>query len=274
MAAKKKASKKKGMAKKSGKGLTTNTNWQEVLAGRASAGKAPKEKPATGDMISTKGGKFKLGNTVLGTELDCVVLAWNFERSYYDTDYDKDNVSSPACAALGYVEDELVPHDEAANKQCDTCAECWANEWESADKGKGKACGDRRRLALVVAGKDDKMELKILSIAPTSLPSWRTFLNDVETAGIDVMQAAVNISFEEDSEYPSPPLVFEFVDEVQNEKALNLTASMFPMAEKLIEAPHDFSNYGNEPKAKKGGKKKASKKKASKKKSKKKSKFS
>lgn len=264
MAAKKKA-KKKTAKKSAGTGLALS--WQQKLAEVTEQGKAPKEKPATGDWISTKGNKFKLGNTVLGTELDCVVVAWCFERSYYDTDYDPDNISSPACAALTYNEEECYPAEDAANKQCEDCNECWANEWESADKGKGKACSDRRRLALVVAGKDDKMELKGLSIAPTSLPSWREFLNEIETAGLDPMQAAVNISFDDDSEYPQHPLVFEFVDEVKNEKALNLTATMIDPAIKLIESPHDFSNYDSEPKPKKnkGNKKKVSKKKGKKK---------
>ena len=260
------------MAAKKSKSKELSAPWQQQLAASATAGKAPKEKAVTGDYISCKGNKFKLGSQVLGTELDCVVVAWNFERAYYDTDYDKDNISSPACAALGYDEDEMQPHEKAAKPQCDTCADCWANEWESADKGKGKACGDRRRLALVVAGDNDKMELKILSIAPTTLPSWRDFLSELDTLNIHPMQAAVNISFDEDSEYPQKPLVFEFVNEVTSEKALNLTASMIEPATKLIEIEHDFSNYGGEAKPKAKGK--ASKKKASKKKSKKKSEFS
>lgn len=263
MAAKKKAKKNASKSKE------LSTNWQDQLAVHAKEGKAPKEKATTGDWISTKGGKFKLGNVTLGTELDCVVVGWNFEKCYYDTDYDPDNISSPACAALGYDEDELAPSDDAANKQCDSCIDCPMNEWESAAKGKGKACSDRRRLALVVAGKDDKMELKGLSIAPTSLPSWKGFINELETLGIHPMQAAVNISFDDDSEYAQPPLVFEFVNEVTSDKALNLTASMLDPATKLIEAEHDFSNYGGGSAKKSKGKKKVAKKK-----SKKKSKFS
>ena len=265
MAAKKKVSKKKSVAKKkAGKGLATS--WQQQLAAHAGEGKAPKEKALTGDYISIKGGKyFSLGGVKLGKELDCVVVAFNFEKVYYDTDFDENAISSPACGAISYDEDNLVPFDDAANKQCETCDGCPMNEWESG-KGKGKACADRRRLALVVAGADDKLELKGLNIPPTSLKNWKAYINELDTLGIHPMQAAVNIHFDEDSTAAQPPLVFEFVNEVTSEKALNLTAAMLEPASKLIETPMDFSNYA--------GGKKASKKKASKKKSKKKSKFS
>lgn len=277
MAAKKKASKKS--VAKAGKGGLPAKNWQQALAANVADGKAPKEKPLTGDYISIKGGKFKLGGTKIGLdgkgeELDCVVIAWCFEKSYYDTPFSEDEKSSPACAAIGYDEDEMIPFEKSANKQCDNCTDCWANEWESADTGKGKACNDRRRLALVVAGKDDSMELKILGIPPTSLKNWKAYVNELENLGIHPMQAACNISFDQDYDGGGiPPLVFEFVSQVTNESALNLTAAMLEPATKLIEMEPDFSNYGKAPKGK--GKKKTGKKASSKKKSSvKKSKFS
>lgn len=254
-------------AKKKTKELATN--WQQALADNAKVGKAPKEKALSGDWISIKGGKFSLGGVKIGNELDCVVVAWNFEKIRYDGDYVEGETSSPACQALGYDEDTLVAFDESPNKQNDDCETCWANEWGSNEEGgKGKACADRRHLALVVAGKNDKMELKGLNIPPTSLKNWKEFLNELEMLGIHPMQAAVNIHFDEDSTAAQAPLVFEFVSEIKTDKALNLTASMLEPAANLIELPADFKNYGKAPKGK------ASKKKTAKKKSKKKSKFS
>jgi len=273
MATKKKASKKKTLAKKStGKGLVVS--WQQALADNAQKGKSPKEKALTGDYISIKGGRFSLGGVKIGLEgkgfeLDCVVIAWIFEKAYYDTDYVEGETSAPACAALSYDEDELIPFEDAPAVQCDNCADCWANEWESGT-GKGKACADRRRLALIVAGKNDEMELKLLNIPPTSLKNWKAYINDLDNMGIHPMQAACNISFDEDYTGSGlPPLIFEFMNEITSEKALNLTAGMLPEATKLIEQPYDFSNYGGGEKKGKKSKKKISKKKASKKKSKK-----
>lgn len=270
------AAKKKSKKKGSKKNLPA-LGWQQALADNAKEGKAPKEKALTGDYISIKGGKFTLGGVKIGLdgkgrELDCFVIAWNFEKSYYDSDFVEGESNSPACVAISYNEDGLAPLETSPNKQNDACEGCWANEWESADKGKGKACADRRRLAIVVAGADDKMELKLLGIPPTSLKNWKAYINELETLGIHPMQAAVNISFDEDYTGGGiPPLIFEFVDEVTNEKALNITAAMLEPAAKLIEAEPDFSHYGKE---KPKGKGKKGKKKTSKKKSKKKSKFS
>lgn len=265
-------------AKKKKAGKALSTNWQQQLAVHAKEGKSPKEKALTGDYISAKNGKFMLGNVKLGTELDCVVIAFNFEKVYYDADYVEGEAQSPACAALSYDEDEMNISEGSPNRQCDNCDDCWANEWESAKVGKGKACSDRRRLALVVAGKDDKMELKILNIPPTSLKNWKGYINEIDALGLHPMQCAVNISFDEESTAAQAPLLFEFVSEIKTEKALNLTASMLDEATKLIETEYDFSNYdtsGGKKSKKKASKKKASKKKASKKEpSKKKSKFS
>ena len=266
------AAKKKAKKKTSKRNLPV-VGWQQQLATHAKDGKAPKEKALTGDYITAKNGKFMLGNVKLGTELDCVVIAYNFEKVYYDADYVEGEAQSPACAALSYDEDEMVISADVPNQQCEDCTECWANEWESAKVGKGKACADRRRLALVVAGKDDKMELKILNIPPTSLKSWKGYINEIDALGLNVMQCAVNISFDEDSTAAQMPLLFEFVSEVTKEKALNTTAAMLEPAYKLIEQPYDFSSYNKGGKSKKKSKKKG-KKKISKKKSKKKSKFS
>ena len=260
MAAKKKASKSKAVA----------LPWKQQLAQHAKAGKAPKEKALTGDYISTKGSKFtlngvKIGLDGKGRELDCVVLGYIFEKSYYDTDYVEGQASSPACFALGYDEDELTPNETSPNKQCESCVDCELNEWGSG-RGEGKACSDRRRLALAVEGADGKIELKLLNIAPTSLKNWKSFINDVDTQGLHPMQCAVNIHFDEDSTATSPPLVFDFVNEITNEKTLQAMAATLEQANKMLEQPYDVSNYKKT--TKKKAKKKASKKKAAKRKSK------
>jgi hypothetical protein len=46
---------------------------------------------------------------------------------------------------------EVDEYDEF-ERQNDICKTCWANEWGSAERGKGKACSNRRRLALIPAG--------------------------------------------------------------------------------------------------------------------------
>jgi len=258
MAAKKKVSKKK-----TGKALALP--WQQQLAQHAKTGKVPKEKALIGDYISIKGGKFSLGGAVLGRELDCVIVGYVLEKVYYDNDYVEGAKTSPACFAIGYSEDELTPDSISPNLQGGDegmCAGCEFNEWGSG-RGEGKACADKRRLALVVEGESGKVELKILNIPPTSLKNWKGFVNTVETQGLHVMQCAVNIHFDEEHVGSGiPPIIFDFVNEITNEKTLQAMANTLDEATKLLEQPYDISNYT----APKKGKKKTSKKKASKKK--------
>jgi hypothetical protein len=62
------------------------------------------------------------------------------------------------CFAFGREEKTLAPHQiviDAGNQQCGAsglCDGCEMNEWGSADTGRGKACRNTRRLALIPAG--------------------------------------------------------------------------------------------------------------------------
>ena len=273
MAAKKKASKKKAVAKKSSS-KEVAIGWKAALSKHATEGKKSKEKPVQGNHISIKGSKFSLGGQVLGRELDCVIINWGFEKSWYDSDYVEGEASCPACFALSYDEDDLVPDDTAPNPQSDVCEGCELNEWGSG-RGDGKACADRRRLALVVEGTDGKMQLAQINIPPTSLKNWKSYISEVESIGLETLQVACNISFDEDSTATQAPLVFEVVSEITKEATLNKMAAQLEASNKLIEQPYDASNYTS-PSNKGKGKKKGSKKKVAKKKAgkKKRSKFS
>lgn len=253
--------------KKTSKNKSLALPWQQALAKHAKEGKAPKEAPVIGDAISTKGAKFSIGDRSLGRELDCVVLGWCFERSYYDSPFRDGEASSPACFAIAYAEEDMAAHDDSPSQQNPNCAECGMNEWGSGS-GEGKACGERRRLILAVEGANNKIEIKRLNIPPTSLKNWKGFINKIETMGLHTMQCAVNIHFDDDSTAAYPPLCFDFVSEITKEKTLQAMANMLEETTKLLEQPYDVSNYATPKK----GKKKVAKKKVAKKK--KRSKFS
>lgn len=253
------AAKKKTAKKGTSKAMTVP--WKQALAKHAKEGKAPKEKAVSGDMISTKGGKFSLGGSIIGTEMDVVALGYSFQNTYYDSPYQEGESNAPACFAIGYDEDSLEPHKISPVPQCDSCAECDLNEWGSGS-GNGKACTNRRCLALVHESQTGAPEVKLLRIAPTSIANWRKFVNDLEMRNLELMQAAVTIKFDPDSTAMVPPLLFEFKGEITNEETLDTLAATLPEVERLIEQPFDVSNYGKpstKKKAKKTAKKKRSK---------------
>ena len=120
-----------------------------------------REKAEGGHFLSLAGGVFKLGDEpVPGNQLCVVILDAIFENAYYAEKWTPDGpVMPPTCFAMAHEQEDLEPMIEAMKAdmdhfepQHDTCHGCPMNEWGSADTGKGKACGNRRRLALIQAG--------------------------------------------------------------------------------------------------------------------------
>lgn len=97
------------------------------------------------------------GQPLPGNQMAVIILADTMMNSYYEGKYDPDNRASPKCFAFAKDESQLEPHanvdaDPYFDRQNDVCAGCPQNEWGSADTGKGKACQNRVRLAMIPAG--------------------------------------------------------------------------------------------------------------------------
>lgn len=103
---------------------------------------------SAGSYIGFKNAQLKVdGISIPANELNVRVLAALSERAWYSKDFDADAVQVPDCYAL----DNDVPHEQAANPQADTCAECKHNKWGSAIRGKGKACRESARVIVIPA---------------------------------------------------------------------------------------------------------------------------
>lgn len=254
------------MARKSKSKALVKKDWRSVLAKHTKTSPdKPREKAATGDIISTKGGKFSMGDTVIGNVMDVIVLDYLFENSFYDTPYVDGEANSPACFALDYDEDDMAPHSTSPNKQADSCDECPMNAWGSGD-GKGKACGNRRRLAVVAPDDMGNLKIRTVRLSPTSLGNWKGYINkQLAVRHLEPMQAVTTMEFDPTSTASVPPITFTFKSEVKKIAALNDLAGAIQEAQEMLEQPYDVSNYDSQPK-KKRAKKKAGKKKAGKKK--------
>lgn len=167
------ASKKVATKKKAGKALATREAVAKKLAAMAEH-QTRNVKLRAGSFISLSGKRFSFGDAILGSELDVIILAFNYERRYYDGTYDKENPSGPACYALGDDPDQQTPADNAPEPQCKTCEECEHNEWGSSATGNGKACGQHIRIALI-DGKimDNEKPLDVLRSGSFDIPMIR-----------------------------------------------------------------------------------------------------
>lgn len=132
-------------------------NWDEELAAQAAAAAQTEASTSTGSFFSTKAGVLALNDSPLeGNQVAAIITDHIIENVFYGSDYDADNPKGPLCFAFGRDEASMSPHQiciDAGTAVHETCHGCPNNEWGSADKGKGKACRNIRRLALIPAGK-------------------------------------------------------------------------------------------------------------------------
>lgn len=139
---------------------TALVNWDEELARQATEVANMEASTGGGNFFSLQGGILSFNGTPLENNQMAVVIAdYVMENVFYEGRYDPNTPSPPMCYAFGRDEKSMEPHRivvEASNHQHDTCAGCPNNEWGSADEGRGKACRNIRRLALVPAGALDK----------------------------------------------------------------------------------------------------------------------
>lgn len=144
---------------------TAVTNYDEEFARAAAEYSKQAEGMAGGQpYFSVRGGVLTFAGTPMPeNRVACIVADFIYENAFYEGDFDPDNPQPPTCFAFGRVQAELAPHENvvaagnAQNPQCGMARQpncCELNEFGSADKGKGKACKNTAKLALIpVPGK-------------------------------------------------------------------------------------------------------------------------
>lgn len=127
---------------------------------KAAQAYAERERLQGGTFLSVKGGILSYGDVEMpGNQACVIVLDSVYEKTYYGQTYDPDNAAAPVCYSFANDPDEVTgPHISMKtdlsyfHPQSSLCKDCPHNIFGTAEKGKGKACQDRRRLALIPAG--------------------------------------------------------------------------------------------------------------------------
>lgn len=168
---------------------TSVTVWEQQMAAAAVKAAAAEKPAGSFRSVGTRGGILTVDDTpVKGNAIRCVVLMSMHENQYYEGAFDPSNIQVPQCYAFGEPDGEgadMHPHPECAEKQSEACEGCWANEMGSADTGRGKACKNIRRLALVTedamesASALEEAEIRALKVPVTSVKNWSKFVHRV-----------------------------------------------------------------------------------------------
>lgn len=162
-------------------------NYDDRLAQLAKKATMQEASVSGGAFISTKGGQFSIGgNVVPEGKLRCVVLDSVNENAFYgEYEYDPNNPASPVCFSLGRGEPEDGPHEKSEDPQAEACLGCPQNQFNTAAKGRGKACKNIRRLALITEDGLEDIEsstVAFLKVPVTSLKAWASYVNNLDTS--------------------------------------------------------------------------------------------
>ena len=164
-------------------------------------------------IIKTSGTRFVLvkdgeEKVVKSLELKVIVLRAKagFEKRYFAEKYDPNSTEAkaPDCFSM----DGVSPDASARNPQNSACAGCKWNAFGSGtdgagNPGKGKACSDRKSLAVLYPNPDTKqLEVYGLSLPPASLKAFGGYVNTLTTNNIPLPAAFTTIGFDEKSTYP------------------------------------------------------------------------
>lgn len=158
---------------------------------------------AGGSSISVRNGVMSVGdqpipgNQFAGVILDAVRL-----NTFYMQPFNASNPMPPECYAIGRNDAEMAPHPDMQKDlsyfkpQAERCGACPHNEFGSGRTGTGKACSNRRKLLILVAGQYVQTQsglqlqpqtdpehyatspLLTMTLAPTTLHGWGAWVRE------------------------------------------------------------------------------------------------
>lgn len=161
--------------------------------------------PAGNGIKVTQKKTFRLPD---GTEspgpFKAVILDFISGNYFYQGAFDPDDIAPPECFALGAEPSLLVPNDKVVSKQADSCSVCPQNQWGSADRGKGKACSNKRLLALLPLDATEDTAIMTLKISPTGIKQFDGYVGGVARSfGLPPVGVITTFSFDPANDYPS-----------------------------------------------------------------------
>jgi hypothetical protein len=221
-------------------------NYDDLYAKRAQQA-TQGEQLRQGMFLSTRAGTLALGEQAMpGNQVCVVILDWVRENTLYTERYNPDSPQPPICYsfARGPAEEEAMgPHTSMQADpnyfvpQSDICKTCQHNQWGSADKGRGKACQNRRRLTMLPAGmfmprrgsRDFDLEVftdpkhfetadtAFMKLPVTSVDNWGKYVHQVGEATNRSPDGVITRVFTEPHPKYQYTVNFEFLEKVPDE---------------------------------------------------------
>jgi len=215
-----------------------------ALAGYAKA--ATEVETVPGQFFGTKGGILTFGGQVL-PGADVIVLRAMFERTFYPSAYNPDLIESPRCFGFSHTGyEDMLPHDNATEKQAESCAECRHNQWtlDPRDNKRRIPCKMIRRLSCIpMAAADDAAKAATLTggylrVPVTSTKHWAAYTHMLATQGKPPFAVVTHIALLPD---PRNQVRYEFtkVRDVTDAAALRELMKRYEAEEQVMAFPYE-----------------------------------
>lgn len=156
----------------------------------------------SGNNISVKGKVFTLpdGKSSNGP-LQVVILDHRNVNTHYNGAYNPAQITPPDCYAIGSIIADMSAAADVEKPYGENCADCEKNQWGSG-AGKGKACTNTVRLAVVPIDADSDAEPMTIKVSPSGLTSWTRLNAELDGSGLLPIQVTVEVSFDPNESYP------------------------------------------------------------------------
>ena len=161
--------------------------------------------PPSGHRISLKGKVFSMpdGKTSPGP-INAVILDWRSINVFYPGTYNAQKIEAPVCFAVAKNIGDLKPSPNCQDPQHTECEECAFNQWSSAPGGgRGRACKNTIRVAIVPPDSKDDTVPWTIDIAPTSTTAFNSMVYAIKDGmGMLPLQVQVTVGFDQGADYP------------------------------------------------------------------------
>jgi hypothetical protein len=172
------------------------TSLQMEIEAQLAALRSVAPPPASNRIVvpqGTKSFRFPDGRTTTDP-ISAVILDYRYVNSYYTSAFNPSSRTPPVCWAVGQDSRAMTPDEAGGTVQCTDCASCPKNQFGS--NGRGKACKNNIRLAVVPPDATLETNPWILTVSPTGIKQFTAYLNNLLTVhGKVPLQIVTKIGF-------------------------------------------------------------------------------
>lgn len=202
--------------------------------------------------FSIRGGSLTFGGDAIpGNEIAVVLVDSIYEHVYYPGRFDPEERQGPTCFAFGRDPGVMAPHEDAEDAQSTACRGCPMDEFGSAEYGKGKACKNRLRVAVLSVGSFDRDgnfepssaedvasgEVAYLNVPVTSTKAYDKYIKGlVKVHGLAPQAAATAVRVSPDPRN-QVRVEFELLDRLPND-VVGAVLSKLALVREEIETPY------------------------------------